>query len=208
MLLKATQTIKNNIVDCFKKNCFPSNSGIYLLLTPEDIEPKRKESFANEIMKTSKYCSFMIVLTSVLLQIESFYSSVALRVTRPTTITPITFSTRFLTLNSVSQETNDETKSGYSSEAMEAARLCAASGDDSSLESILPSTASTSKGFGKIIRSGISRADETVKGKRSEAKKKYQQERKLEKNKPSLGKMMGSDGTSSSDMKFKNSSYI
>ena len=64
-----------------------------------------------------------------------------------------------------------------------------------------------SKGFGKSVSADSSTIDATEKGKRSDAKKKYQQARKIEKSASSLGNMMGT-GKGSNDQRFKNQSYI
>ena len=63
------------------------------------------------------------------------------------------------------------------------------------------------KGFGKSVATEVSDVENAEKGKRSEAKKKYQQDRKLEKSASTLGKMMGT-GKGSNDQRFKNQSYI
>ena len=77
--------------------------------------------------------------------------------------------------------------------------------DNAAISTVVAPVAS--KGFGKSVTTDSSTVDATEKGKRSDAKKKYQQARKIEKSASSLGNMMGT-GKGSNDQRFKNQSYI
>ena len=74
-------------------------------------------------------------------------------------------------------------------------------------ETTVPIAPAASKGFGKRVAVEVSEEGNNEKGKRSEAKKKYQQDRKIGKTASTLGNMMGS----AQDIrggKFNNQNYV